>query len=109
MIDENRIRVIKISKEALFEFIYEKFIDNQELYFDVDALDVTDTFDIDFENGDFIFCVHKDEDKNGNYIGFPKEIDLKKLLKKLPDTTNTMFGDGRYKEYSKEELIELSK
>ena len=60
MIDENRIRVIKISKEALFEFIYEKFIDNQELYFDVDALDVTDTFDIDFENGDFIFCVHKD-------------------------------------------------
>lgn len=81
MIDENRISVIKISKEALFEFIYEKFIDNQELYFDVDALEVTDTFDIDFENGDFIFCVHKDEDKNGNYIEFPKEIDLKKLLK----------------------------
>ena len=49
------------------------------------------------------------EDENGNYIEFPKEIDLKKLLKKLPDTTNTMFGEGRYKEYSKEELIELSK
>ena len=75
----------------------------------MDSLDVTDTFDIDFENGDFIFCVHKDEDENGNYIEFPKEIDLKKLLIKLPDTTNTMFGDGRYKEYSKEELIELSK
>lgn len=42
MIDENRIRVIKIGKEALFEFIYEKFIDNQELYFDVDALEVTE-------------------------------------------------------------------
>ena len=109
MIDINNIRVIKISKEALFEFIYEKFIDNQELYFDVDPLEVMDTFDIDFENGNFIFCVHKDEDDNGDIIEFPKEIDLKKLLKNLPDTTNTMFGEGRYKEYSKEELIELSK
>ena len=109
MIGENKIRVIKISKEALFEFIYVKFIDSQELYFDVDSLEVMDTFDIDFENGDFIFCVHKSEDENGSIIEFPKEIDLKKLLKDLPDTTNTMFGDGRYKEYSKEELIELSK
>ena len=109
MIDDNKIRVIKISKEALFEFIYEKFIDDQEQYFDINMLDVMDTFDIDFENGDFIFCVHKAEDENGNFIEFPKEINLKKLLKNLPDTTNTMFGDGRYKEYSKEELIELSK
>ena len=40
MIDENKIRVIKIGKEALFEFIYEKIIDNQEQYFDVDPLEV---------------------------------------------------------------------
>ena len=108
-LDNSSIRVIKIGKEALFEFIYEKFIENQEQYFDVDPLDVIDTFDLDFENGEFIFCVHKDEDKDGNIIEFPEEIDLKKLLKKLPDTTNTMFADGRYKEYSKEELVELSK
>ena len=108
-LDNSSIRVIKIGKEALFEFIYEKFIENQEQYFDVDPLEVIDTFDLDFENGEFIFCVHKDEDKDGNNIEFPEEIDLKKLLKKLPDTTNTMFADGRYKEYSKEELVELSK
>lgn len=33
MIEDDKIRVIKISKEALFEFIYEKFIDDQEQYF----------------------------------------------------------------------------
>ena len=77
-LDNSSIRVIKIGKEALFEFIYEKFIENQEQYFDVDPLEVIDTFDLDFENGEFIFCVHKDEDKDG-------------------------------KEYSKEELVELSK
>lgn len=32
-LDENTVRVIKISKEALFEFIYEKFIDDEELFF----------------------------------------------------------------------------
>jgi len=29
----NTCRVIKIDKEALFEFIYEKMIDNQEEFF----------------------------------------------------------------------------
>ena len=33
MIEDNKIRVIKICKEALFEFIYEKSIDDQEEYF----------------------------------------------------------------------------
>ena len=35
-LDKNCVRIIKISKEALFEFIYEKFIDDQKEYFDVD-------------------------------------------------------------------------
>ena len=30
--DENSVRVIKISKDALFEFVYEKMIDNQEIF-----------------------------------------------------------------------------
>lgn len=105
--DENKIRVIKIGKNALFEFIYESFIDNIEDYFDVDSLSVTGTFDIDWDNGSFIFCVHKNEDKNGEIIRFPKDIELGKLLKSLPDTTNTMFSEGRYKEYTKEELSKL--
>ena len=31
-LDENTVRVIKISKEALFEFIYESFIDEQKRF-----------------------------------------------------------------------------
>ena len=32
-IPDNTYRVIKISKDALYEFIYESFIDNQEIFF----------------------------------------------------------------------------
>ena len=103
------IRVIKISKEALFEFIYEKMIDDQEMFLDVDPLSVSNTFDIDWENGQFIFCAHKSEDENGAFIELPKEIDLQKIMRRLPDTTSTMYENNRYKEYTKYELIELSK
>lgn len=108
-ISEDQVRVIKISKEALFEFIYEKFIDNQEMFLDVDCLSVTDTFDIDWENGQFIFCAYKSEDSSGNFVGFAEEIDLQQLMKKIPDTTSSMYVKNRYREYTKEELIELSK
>ena len=47
--NENSVRVIKISKRALFEFIYEKFIEDQDVFLDVDSLDVTNTFDINFK------------------------------------------------------------
>ncbi len=106
---ENSVRVIKISKDALFEFLYEKMIDDQEIYLDVDSLSVSNSFDIDWENGQFIFCAHKSEDENGEFIELPKEIDLQKLMRRLPDTTSTMYEENRYKEYTKDELIELSK
>lgn len=108
-IDQNSVRVIKISKEALFEFIYEKFIDDEELFFDIDILDVVSTFDINFERGEFICCVSKSEDANGNFLKLPEEINLQNLMLNIPDTTATMFADNRYKEFTKEELIELSK
>lgn len=54
--------MIKISKDALFEFLYESFIEKQELFLDVDPLDVTNTFAIDFEHGAFLFCACKTED-----------------------------------------------
>lgn len=107
--DQDTVRVIKISKEALYEFIYEKFIDNQDTYFQVNPLDVTDTFDINFERGEFIFCVYKSEDANGNPIRLPEEIDLQQLMKNIPDTTTTMYADNRYKEFTKNELVTLSK
>ena len=108
-LNENSVRIIKISKKALFEFIYEKFIDDQDIFFDVDPLNVTDTFDINFERGEFIFCAYKSEDTNGKIIELPKEIDLQQLMSNIPDTTSTMYTDGRYREYTKDELVALSK
>ena len=114
-LSDDKVRVIKISKEALFEFIYEKFIDGQKEFFDVKDIDVTDSFDINFETGEFIFCVHKAESKNGNIIKLPKEIDLQQLIKNIPDTTTSMYDVGndecynRYVEYTIDELVELSK
>ena len=108
-LNENCVRVIKISKEALFEFIYEKFIDDQEAFFDVDASDVIHTFAGNIEQGEFIFCVSKAEDANGTILWLPESIDLQHLMKEIPDTTSTMFAGNRYKEFTKEELIALSK
>ena len=106
---EDRIRVIKLGKQALFEFIYENFIDDQETFFDIDPIDVIDSFDMDWDNGQFIFCVHKSEDNNGNVLPLPKEIDLQKIMREIPDTTETMFSPNRYREYTKDELVSLSK
>lgn len=106
---ENNVRVIKISKKALFEFVYEKFIDNQDDFLDVNPLDVTNVFDINYERGEFIFCAYKSEDEQGRILELPKEINLQQLMVNMQDTTSTMYADGRYKEYTKEELIELSR
>ena len=108
-LDEDSVRVIKIGKQALFEFIYEHFIDDQEVFLEVDAFDIATAFDINFENGEFIFCAYKAERKDGSVLKLPEEIDLQQVMLNIPDTTTTMYADGRYKEYTKEELIRLSK
>jgi len=108
-LDENSVRVIKISKDALFEFIYEKFIDDEEIFFDVDLLEITSHFDINFERGEFICCVSKSEDADGNVLRLPEEINLQNLMINIPDTTTTMYADDRYKEFTKDELVKLSK
>ena len=108
-LNDDEVRVIKISKEALFEFIYEKFIDDQDLYLDVDPLDVTNAFDINFERGAFIFCAYKSEDPHGRIVVLPSDIDLQQLMKTIPDTTSSMYADTRYRQYTKTELIQLSK
>ena len=109
--DKDKVRVIKISKDALFEYIYENFIAHQDKYLDVEKAEVSDFFDIDYENGHFIFCAIKSEDEDGNILSMPSEINLKKLMKIIPDTTDSMLSTTSkyYKEYSKEELAELSK
>lgn len=108
-LDENTVRVIKISKDALFEFIYEQFNAEQEIYLETDSLEVANAFEFDEKNGEFIFCAYKFEDEKGRFIELPKEINLKNVMKNIPDTTQTMFGKKRYKDYTKKELAELSK
>ena len=90
--DKDKVRVIKISKEALFEYIYENFIAKQDEYLDDDKTEVSNYFDIDYENGHFIFCAIKFEDEDGKILSMPAEINLPKLMKIIPDTTDSMLS-----------------
>ncbi len=105
----DEVRVIKISEEALYEFIYEKFIDEQDTYLDVDPVSVTDHFYMDWENRQFIICAYKTENENGELLELPKNIDIEKLINKIPDTTTSMYTSNRYKKFTKSELEDLCK
>ena len=96
----DEVRIIKISEEALYEFIYEKFIDDQDTYLDVDNLAVTDSFYMDWENRQFIFCAYKTENENGELLEFHERIDIEKLINKIPDTTESMYSNNRYKKFT---------
>ena len=108
--DKNKVRVIKISKEALFEFIYEKFNESEDVFLEVESTEVSNYYDIDFENGQFIYCAIKSEDEFGNFLTMPNGVNLQNLMRNLPDTTDSLFtpNQKRYKEFTKEELIDLS-
>ena len=41
-------------------------------------------------------------------LHLPKGNDFERLLVSMPDTTATMYKSGRYIEYTKKELVELS-
>ena len=73
-----RARVIKISKETLFEFIYEKFIEEQSQLLEVEPTEVSDRFELNFADGDFIFAAWRDEDPEGNFLPMPGQIDLRR-------------------------------
>lgn len=107
---ENICRVVKIDKEALFEFIYENFIAQQEGMLDVSAVEVMNNFAIDWETGTFIFTAHKDEDAEGDIIPFPRDIDIHKVLARIPATTDSALSPGKiYRDYSFDELRDLIK
>ena len=105
-IPDNTCRVIKISKDALFEFIYESFIDNQETFFDVtDGTKIVTSFDVDWENDSFIMVAQNANDE----LPFGKEIDVKKISNAIDDTTDTMYADNRYMELTQEQLDAIQK
>ena len=108
-LDKGKYRVIKISKEALWEFIYESVIDNQEIFFDVsDGTTIASFFDINFERGDFI-CLIKNcvDEEPTKVLQLPEGIDLQVLLNNMEDTTSTMYQPNRYKEFSLDEIMSL--
>ncbi|WP_308579599.1 hypothetical protein [uncultured Oribacterium sp.] len=105
---ENTVRVIKIGKEALYEFLYENIISQEESLLQVSATEVMNSFAIDWEKGGFIFMAHQAEDADGELIPLPKEIQPETLLKALPVTTESLLKRGKvYRDYSFGELKEL--
>ena len=105
---KNTVRVIKIAKEALYEFLYENMISEEENLLQVSATEVMNSFAMDWEKGEFIFMAHQTEDADGELISLPKEIQLETLLKALPETTESLLKRGKvYRDYSFEELKEL--
>lgn len=104
-IQQGNVRIIKIDKEALFEFIYESFVADQENMMDVDSTECMNNFAIDWEEGTFIFTAHKAEDDEGNIVSFPRDIDLISVMRNISATTDSALSPGiKYKDYSFNEL-----
>lgn len=105
-IPKNKYRIIKISEDALFEFLRESIIDSQKEFFDVsDDTSIVTCFDIDWENKSFI-CVARNELGEEEHLQFP-DIDTEKLLLKLKDTTSTLYMDNRYIELTSTEIEDI--
>ena len=103
-IPENTYRVIKISKEALFEFVYESIIDKQELFFDVsDGTKIVTSFDMDWEKGSFTIVAQNFSEVPPFY----KDIDVGKVSNAIDDTTSTLYSDNRYIELTQEQIDEI--
>ena len=107
---DNVCRIIKINKEALFEFIYENFINQEESLLDLETnVGISNHFDVNWETGEFIFLAYNGEDAEENIIPFPKNIDIKKVMNRLPETTDSVLNSTKnYKELTFDELRSLS-
>ena len=105
-IPDGKYRVIKISRDALFEFIYESFTERLEDFLDIsDPTSVVTSFDMDWERGSFI-CVARNERGEDEHLQM-EGVDMTQLLSKMKDTTDTLFSDGRFVELTEDELIEI--
>lgn len=58
----------------------------------MEAIDVMNDFAMDWENGEFIFAVHLQENSLGEFNSLLDDIDIQDLLKKLPVTTDSVLG-----------------
>ena len=105
-IPDDKYRVIKIGKEAIFEFLYESFTDKNETFFDVsDSATVVTGFDIDWDKGEFI-CIARNEKSENEHLQF--DVNIQTLLENLETTTDTLFQNNRYVELSKSDIEKLT-
>lgn len=103
-IPENTYRVIKISKDALFEFVYEQFLDKQEQFLDItDPTTVVTSFGVDWDDSSFVFIARNSMDEND----FCEDIDIQKISKALSDTTSTMYKNNRYIDLSENQIKDI--
>lgn len=106
-IPDNTYRVIKISKDALYEFISESFIDNQEQFLDIsDGTKIISSYGVDWENDSFIFVA---QNLVSEEMPWGKEIDISKISEAIPDTTSTMYKQGRYIDLSQKQIDDIQK
>ena len=105
-IADDKYRIIKIGKDAIFEFLYECFTDKLESFFDVsDSTSIITQFDIDWDKGEFI-CIARNENSENEHLQF--DVDSQELLSKLKVTTDTLFQNNRYIELSKADIEKMS-
>ena len=103
--DEYTLRVVKIDKEAIFEFIYETFISQEQELLDLSLVDVINDCAMDWEKREFIFAAHLQENSLGEFNPLPNDIDIQDLLEKLPVTTDSVLGQERiYRDFSFDQL-----
>ena len=105
-IPDDKYRIIKIGKEALFEVICEFIKEKEEDFFDVfDATTMVKSFAIDWEKGEFICLARNELDEDEEHLQF--DVDAYKLISKIEDTTDTLFAPDRYIEVPKSEIDNL--
>ena len=105
-IPDDKYRIIKIGKEALFELICEAFKDSEEQFFDVtDSTTIVKSFSIDWEKGEFICVARNELPEEEEHLQF--DFDANELISKLEDTTDTLFAPNRYIEVSKDYIDNL--
>lgn len=103
-IPDNTYRVIKISKEALFEFIYESFIDNQKVFLNIsDETSVVTSYNMDWDEKTFIIVAQNANEK----MPFYNDIDMQKISKAISDTVSTMYGDRRYIDLTEKQIEDM--
>ena len=105
-IPDDKYRIIKIGKEALFELICEAFKDGEEEFFNVsDSTTMVKSFCIDWEKGEFICIARNELPEEEEHLQF--NVDVNELISKIENTTDTLFAPGRYIEASKSEIDNL--